>query len=171
MDIRIAQYTDALAVARVHVLTWRAAYKDLLPREFLEKLSVDVHAERWQKAIKRGSPELWICERNREIVGWVAFGASRDPDAVEDVGEIEAIYVHEDAWATGVGRTLFERAKVRLRERGFKRFTLWVLADNTRAIKFYEIAGMVANHDQRKPVEIGQHPLYEVRYEGLLESY
>ncbi|HEY6618498.1 MAG TPA: GNAT family N-acetyltransferase [Steroidobacteraceae bacterium] len=47
----------------------------------------------WRESIIKGAPELWVADWNSEIVGWAAFGASRDVDAGETVGELEAIYV------------------------------------------------------------------------------
>jgi len=41
----------------------------------------------------------------------------------------------------GVGRGLFARATERLRNLGYVRATLWVLATNERSRRFYERAG------------------------------
>jgi len=58
---------------------------------------------------------------------------------------------------------LWERAYLRLQARGFSRVTLWVLADNARAIRFYCAAGFAPSLE--RAIEIGGKRLLEVRYE------
>jgi RimJ/RimL family protein N-acetyltransferase len=55
-----------------------------------------------------------------------------------------------------------DRNMGRLKELSFKRITVWVLKDNTRARKFYEKHGFTLD-DIQKTIEIGK-PLIEVRY-------
>jgi hypothetical protein len=49
--IREATLEDARTIAEVHVKSWRAAYKQLLPQEFLQSLSVDRREQQWQTSI------------------------------------------------------------------------------------------------------------------------
>ena len=48
MEIRPAEPEDALAVARVHVRTWQAAYRSLLPDHYLDQLRAEDRAARYQ---------------------------------------------------------------------------------------------------------------------------
>ena len=47
MLIRPAEAADALAVARVHVRAWQAAYRTLLPQDYLDRLRPEDRAERY----------------------------------------------------------------------------------------------------------------------------
>ncbi|WP_411074424.1 GNAT family N-acetyltransferase [Streptomyces sp. cmx-4-7] len=47
MPIREALPGDAAALAAVHVLSWRAAYRELLPGPYLEGLDVEERAATW----------------------------------------------------------------------------------------------------------------------------
>jgi hypothetical protein len=49
--IRKATPEDARAIAEVHVKSWRAAYRDLLPQDFLQGLSVDRREQQWQLGV------------------------------------------------------------------------------------------------------------------------
>jgi len=48
--VRRAEPRDAPAVARVHVASWRQAYRGLLPQEYLDSLSVEARTTTWAKA-------------------------------------------------------------------------------------------------------------------------
>jgi ribosomal protein S18 acetylase RimI-like enzyme len=131
--IRPGTPDDAEGVARVHVETWQAAYAQTLPREQLQALSVKEAVER-----SRHWPPTFVAERDGEILGFVSVGTSRDP-ATD--GELFAIYVHPEQWGTGVGCALIEAGEEELRRLGHQDAVLWVLDDNPRARRFYELAG------------------------------
>ena len=99
-----------------------------------------------------------------QLVGWIAFGPSRDQDATPQAGEIWALYVTPLHWSRGVGRQLWLRARERLAEQGYKRVSVWVLAENARAIKFYRAAGFAADPSGQKEVIMAGKPLQELRY-------
>lgn len=168
MNVRIATLSDARAIAEVHVSSWQDAYRGLLPEAYLARLTVEKREAAWQKSIAAGTPELWVAEEQGAILGWVAFGSSRDQGASSTTGEIEAIYVLSQRWRKGVGQTLWLTARRRLIERGFSRATLWVLAENERAIRFYEKLGFAPSNCANKASERDGKQLTEVRYEAAL---
>jgi len=148
------------------VRTWQAAYVDIVPQTYLDGLSVDKRETAFREALTRGKPEMWVATNDAQVIGWIAFGPSRDDGAPPAVGEIEALYVVPEHWSTGVGRELWRAGAGRLGERGFTSITLWVLEDNARALRFYGAAGMQPNPATRKLLSIGGKPLAEVRYES-----
>lgn len=144
--IRLANSTDAPAIAKIHVASWQAAYLGLLPHNFLESLSVDERRQMWQLIFKLGITETWVAEEDDGVVGFVNFGPCRDDDVdPHKTGEILAIYLLPAVWGQGTGAALCQRALLSLREKGFQEATLWVLHNNTRAIRFYELAGFQAD--------------------------
>jgi len=94
------------------------------------------------------------------VVGFVAVGPTHDE---QGDGELYAIYVHPDHWDTGVGRELIEAGEQRLRVLGHRDAHLWVLDDNPRARRFYEIAGWSTDGAVRR-IEAFGFELDEVRY-------
>ena len=164
MKIRPALPSDARAIADLHVRTWQSTYRGIVPDAYLDALSVDERETLLRESIERGSPEMWVADCESEITGWVAFDASRDPDAKPTVGEIQAIYVAPEHWSTGTGRELWKIARARLVERGFASVTLWVLEQNERAARFYRMAGFVADPASRMEISIGGKNVWEVRY-------
>lgn len=134
---------DARDIAQVHVVSWRDAYRGLLPDDFLDRLSVEEReAQRlaWFADPEPGSGIL-VAEEDGRIVGFASFGPTRDEDVPDGTGEVPAIYVDPAVVGTGVGRRLFKAASAALRDAGFGRATLWVLEANDRARRFYELAG------------------------------
>jgi ribosomal protein S18 acetylase RimI-like enzyme len=170
MNIRPALLSDARAIAEVHVRSWQAAYRGIVPDAHLDSLSIDRREMAFREALARGSPEMWVALSDTEPVGWIAFGASRDVAAGASVGEIEAIYVVPSHWATGTGWSLWNAARTRLRERQFEAVTLWVLEENERAIRFYRAAGFVPDVAARKQITIGGKSLWEARYARVLND-
>jgi len=164
MIIRLATLPDARQIAEVHVSSWQHAYRGLVPDSYLDRLSVDKREIAWQRAISEGLPELWVAEQDARILGWVAFGPSRDGNASASVGEIEAVYILPDYWRQGIGRGLWQIAQQRLITRNFSTVTLWVLADNQRAIQFYLTLGFLPSHSATKVSERDGKKLTEVRY-------
>ncbi|HEX5937279.1 MAG TPA: GNAT family N-acetyltransferase [Actinomycetota bacterium] len=141
--IRAATPEDARAIAMVHVASWRAAYRGLLPDAYLDRLSVDEREAQRREHLDDPSSErgTLVAEEDGRIVGFATFGPSRDEDAPPGTGEVPAIYLDPGVVGTGVGRALFAEAASGLRNAGFTRATLWVLGANERARLFYERAG------------------------------
>ena len=141
--IRDAVPSDARAIAEVHVASWRWAYRDDLPAEFLDGLSVDDREQEWNQmlALDRSGAGTLVAEDRDRVVGFCGFGPSRDEDALERAAEVLTIYVLPEVLSRGIGRDLFAAALDRLRATGFDRATLWVMASNDRSRRFYERAG------------------------------
>jgi len=162
--IEPATLADARRVAEIHVRTWQAAYVGIVPDEYLASLSVEKREAMWREAIDKQLPELLLARVDGDVAGWVSFDASRDKDAAPGTGEIWALYVDPAHWAGGIGRALLQRARERLDERGFASISLWVLAANTRAIRFYEAAGFALDAGSAQVFELGGRQVQELRY-------
>ena len=80
-----------------------------------------------------------------------------------DVGEIYAIYLLPQHWGGGAGRALMAAALAALTDTGFTRATLWVLAGNDRARRFYARGGWHPDGLTKRDESRG-FPLDEMRY-------
>lgn len=142
MLVRPACDDDADGIAEVHVRGWQAGYAGLMPDDYLATLSIANRRERWcSRLASGGDGPVWVAEDSGGVVGFAACGPSRDADAPSGAGEVYAVYVHPDRWRSGAGRRLLEACTSHLRAAGFGPLTLWVLADNVRARRFYAAAG------------------------------
>jgi ribosomal protein S18 acetylase RimI-like enzyme len=166
--IRPAGVQDARGIAQVHVSAWREAYVEILPADYLSTVSVAAREEAWKKMLSQRAPHVLVAEIKDDIVGFVSYARSRDEDSTPETGEISAIYVAAARWSSGVGRSLWLEAKKGLSRQGYVTVTVWVLADNARAIRFYECAGLRVDQDATRQITIGGRVLGEFRYIGKL---
>lgn len=166
MQIVPATLADARAVAQIHVDSWRAAYREILPADYLASLSVDQREALWRQAIASGEPVLLVAKGGdgRDVLGWISFAACRDAGAPASQAEIWALYVAPDAWAMGVGRALWARARELMRAQGCTTCSLWVFAQNERAIRFYRSAGFAPAPVPEQTFELGGRALREACY-------
>ncbi|MEU8545096.1 GNAT family N-acetyltransferase [Streptomyces sp. NPDC048717] len=142
--IRHARPSDAAAIAGVHVRSWRAAYRDLLPAPYLDSLDPVARAVAWHERLSDpGGPVVLVAEGEAGAVeAFVSFRARHGgaaPDAV--TAELSALYAVPEAWGRGIGRALLAAAVAAMRAAGFRTAGLWVFEDNARARAFYEAAG------------------------------
>lgn len=170
MLIEPATSEDCRAIAEVHVEAWQHAYKSILPDPYLASLSVPEREAMWRRMQGRQPSHLLVARHADRVVGFVAFGASRDEGAPKDQGEIWAIYVRPALWSTGAGRLLWLAASQQILGEGYSAIILWVIAGNERAIRFYERAGFVAEPASRKRFELGGAWVEEVRYVRALAA-
>jgi len=165
--IRKALPADAEAIAQVHISSWQQAYRDLMPVEYLNSLEATLAQRQsfWIRSIESGESDVWVAELNKQVVGWISVGASRDEDAAGgNAGEVMAIYVLARYWQTGVGLALWKAGLQHLMEQGYQRLTLWVLTRNERAIRFYRRAGCAEETGSERNLQRGGVTLLEVRY-------
>jgi ribosomal protein S18 acetylase RimI-like enzyme len=168
MQLVHAKSEDVPDIAQLHVGAWQTAYAGIIPAEYLANLSVAARELTWRQVMSSGSSELMLAKDGGQVLGFVSFGACRDPGAPLTAGEIWAIYVAPSHWSAGVGRGLWLKAREKLVEQGFESVCLWVLADNLRAVRFYVAAGFVPDLTGVQEIELGGRRLREVRYSAAL---
>lgn len=165
--IRDAQPGDAKRIAQVHVSSWQHAYLDLMPADFLASLTATLpkREAHWVASIERKDADVLVAEVDGNIVGWVSVGPCRDEDKpTVETGEVMAIYLLADYWGKGIGAQLWTSGLTRLLDQGYKNITLWVLAENQRAVRFYQAFGGKEQSGSRRTLVRGGVALDEVRY-------
>ena len=152
IKIRRAGLDDAPSIAKVHVAAWNAAYLGLSDGAARARRSVEIREDQWRRGLawpeERGFL-VWVAEDEGQIVGFITAGPSEDAQAARDVGEVFTLYLEPSRIGQGVGRALMLESLDELKRRGFKEVILWVLADNSRARRFYEAAGLTWDGTER----------------------
>jgi GNAT superfamily N-acetyltransferase len=142
MELRGAEPTDAIAVARVHVRSWQAAYRTFRPHTIVATESGDIR-------------------------GFATTAAAQESN-MSDYGELCALYVDPDHWGRGIGVALVSAARARLFDLGFRKAILWVLEGNVRAERFYRRDQWTPDGAQRTD-EVWGRKVNDVRYRRDLE--
>ena len=163
IEIRAALPSDAPAIGRVHVESWRETYRGVVPDRLLDSLSAVVRAAMWQGALDREPPVLLFVAQlaGGNLVGFAGGGARRGSAPPHDA-EVYAIYLLRAARHGGCGRRLMAALAAALHARGFRSLCLWVLRENAPARDFYErLGGRVVG--ERTEMDNG-HEFEEVAY-------
>ena len=161
--LRTPAVWDAGAIARVHALSWKSAYRGIVPDEFLDAIEVDAWAERHRRNMAE-DPEgfvSYVAEVDEEIVGWALGGPNRS-ESSEFASELFTIYLLPEYLRQGIGRMLIAAVAKSLVACGFSSMNVWVLAENWPARRFYEALGGI--YLSEKEVTIGGVSLMEVSY-------
>jgi GNAT superfamily N-acetyltransferase len=170
IEIRSATQDDAAAIARIHIDSWRSAYRGLVPDSFLDALDYEARAQRLRESLGRSSAEWYLAEGRGELLGFVALDVCRDEDVdPKTTGEIQAIYLAPQHWRKGTGGLLYRHAERILRERGYRQAVLWVFAGNDQARRFYEAMGFAP--DGASKTHMVGAPLEAVRYAKRLRGH
>jgi ribosomal protein S18 acetylase RimI-like enzyme len=160
--IRPAKSDDALEVARVHVRSWQAAYRGLLPDDYLDDLRAEERAQRYNFSGDPGAPITLVALKDGAIIGFATLAAASGADAIS-CGELSALYVDPDHFRQGVGSVLLRAACTRLAEQGIREVVLWVLAGNATAQHFYQGSGWMPDGARRTVTRWGV-AVDEIRY-------
>jgi ribosomal protein S18 acetylase RimI-like enzyme len=85
-----------------------------------------------------------------------------DDDLQNNGGEISAIYLLQNYRGVGLGKQFLKWGMERLKDFGFTTVVIWVLKENQKAIRFYEMQGFVHDGTERF-IERGKE-LIQLRY-------
>jgi GNAT superfamily N-acetyltransferase len=136
--VRSAKSADAARLATVFRDSWRNAYTGIIPRESLENILQRRDAGWWRSQIRSGDP-IVVLEVAGKVGGYATSGLSRARGAYQ--GEIYELYLVPSYQGLGLGEYLFEACRFRLDQRRLRGMIVWALAENTRALDFYERRG------------------------------
>ena len=160
--VRPARFTDADEIARVHVASWDAAYRGILPPDVLRRHDVGQRLATRQRLLRDGSGLHLVAHDTTfgDIVGFLDAGRARRPGRW--AGEVYAVYMLPHVRYHGIGRMMFEHAMAWMRARHMSSMIVWVLENNPHARRFYEALGGRAS--ERIGSSVAGFPVIEVGY-------
>lgn len=141
-DFTISDATagDAAQIAELHVLSWRSAYRGILPDAYLD---ADVEPERrahWEKTFaKLGARDIILkAERDGAMAGFISCYWGKEPGF--DI-YLDNLHVRPGIRGAGLGRKLFGAAVERAIANSAKNLCLTVFDENEGAIRLYTRLG------------------------------
>lgn len=163
-QIRAATLADAEAIGRIHLASWQAAYRGVLPDALLDGLDLAERIARRRAALAAPAPGSrdWVIVEADDVIGWASTGPARDDDLGPASYELYAIYLAPTQVGTGAGRALMTHALADAGDRGFDEMTMWVLRGNDRALRFYAAAGF-APDPRVAPTPYGETGVQKLR--------
>jgi GNAT superfamily N-acetyltransferase len=176
VSVRPARPEDAAEIARIQVVTWRTAYRRLLPTAVLDDWDEDAATATWRAAIASpptpGHGVLVALERNT-VAGFAAFGpaelAGGEPsDPAGPTAEVSTLLVEPRWGRRGHGSRLLAAVADVARSGGAGRLQVWLLEADGVSAGFYESAGWAPDGWARTLDTGGPEPLREIRWHALL---
>ncbi len=156
--VRPARPGDAADIARIQLVTWRTAYRRVVPREILAELDVEFLRGRWAEAIAAPPSAahrvlVAVEQADREhTVGFAAIGPADEtslaPDEAEaptGVGAFTDLLVEPRWGRRGHGSRLLAAAVAHWRDDGYRRALAWAFEADPAMRKFLESAGWEAD--------------------------
>ena len=102
MEIRKATIDDVKYISRIHALSWKAAYRKIVPQAYLDELKEEFWIPAFTGWIKDNALAVQLIYDNGSPVGCIAYGKSRD-EALPDWGEIVSLYLLPEYFGKGCG--------------------------------------------------------------------
>ncbi|MFD6433878.1 GNAT family N-acetyltransferase [Streptomyces venezuelae] len=177
VHVREMDEADIAAVSAIRVRGWQAAYAGIVPRTYLDAMTVEDDTAQRRRMLshpRRAFRDLVAIDDRGDAVGWVCFGPCRSEvsavgptGAQMRFGEVYALYVSPELTGRGIGGRLLDETHAQLKDQGFEASALWVLADNRRARRFYERAGYAADGATQDDV-YDEVALTELRFRRVL---
>lgn len=152
------QSDDRFEISRIYEKSWRFAYKDIIPEDYLEGIPVG----RWVPCLDREDVHTLVLIEDDMFIGTSSYCESRFP-AFDGWGEIISIYFLPEYIGKGYGEKLLNAVVNELERLGYRDIFLWALEENDRARKFYEKEGfLLSNHYLND--NIGGKELRQIQY-------
>ena len=160
ITIRAARPTDAGAIARIDVETWRTTYAGVLSSSYLVGLSQRRRAIGWTNVILREPRDVRVAaDETGMVVGFGSCGPSRGDRRF--TGEVFTLYVAPDWQNQGIGRRLLITLFQRLVFTGRHSAIIWVLRENPGRFFYQRLGGKEVS---RKMLEVGGTPIAATAY-------
>jgi GNAT superfamily N-acetyltransferase len=141
--IRLAMQSDAPDIAEVCALSYAAAYKDIMPADYIRTRNASRPASFY--VIPEGNDNVYIVLYDGKAVGIMKAALPLDADMGDDAYELHYIYLHPDFFRKGIGTKAMEFAFKKARGLNKSIMTVWVLAENINSINFYKKCGFAAD--------------------------
>jgi ribosomal protein S18 acetylase RimI-like enzyme len=136
VEIRPAESADIAAVQAVAREAWFAAHEHIIGEETVEQFLAEYY-DRDSLEGRLDAETVFLVAVDERVVGFAVAGPTDDPTTFV----LGRIYVSPERWGEGIGRRLLRAVERRASEQGGDVMRLGVMAENDRAVAFYEAAG------------------------------
>jgi GNAT superfamily N-acetyltransferase len=175
VSVRPARPQDAPDIARIQLVTWRTAYRSVLPAAVLDDWDDATATSAWRDAA--ASPPtpghgLLVASEGETLVGFAAFGpaeltADERSHPAGPTTELTTLLVEPRWGRRGHGSRLLAAVVDIARAADTARLQTWLLEPDAVTAGFLESAGW-APDGWARTLDTGTTPLREVRWHTLL---
>lgn len=167
--IRAARRADIEAIARLHIASWRAAYRPFVPSGLLDAQDLEARRELFARRFDDGM-RFFVDDVAGALRGFVSLGPALDDDLdPRRVWTVHNLHVSPELRGRSLGAALLNTATSAAVEAGAAAITLWVIEGNAAARRFYERHGMRCDGRMKIDRLLGAVDVAEVRYAKALD--
>jgi GNAT superfamily N-acetyltransferase len=174
VSVRPARAADAADLARVQTVTWRTAYRSVLPATVLDEWDEAAAGEVWRSAVVRPPTPahgVLVAVDGEAVVGFAAYGPPEvSPDTPTPAGpttEVAALLVEPRWGRRGHGSRLLAALADLAGATGATRLAMWVPEVDDVTARFLQSAGW-AREGWARTLDTGGDPLRELRWHADL---
>ena len=141
IQLRSAQFSDHIAMAKLHVDNWRDTYRGILSDHYLDNEVEEDRLNTWRERLQSPKPNqlITLASSDEEIVGFCCVYLDDDP---QFGSLIDNLHVQSGLRKSGIGKLLIHDAAKKVRDSAQKKsMYLWVYELNTNARLAYERMG------------------------------
>jgi GNAT superfamily N-acetyltransferase len=155
-----------VTIAAINVRGWQAAFRDIIPNDFLDRMDPEERQSFVGRMIRTGDPyHVAVAEDDGEVVGYVMLGPPFGEDLESfAIHELYSLYIEPNRIGTGLGRSLMDHALEYLRNGDWDGAVLWAFQDARRTSRFYEKAGWYLDGAEKTEEIPEGTPVIQVRY-------
>ncbi len=138
--IRDATIDDSSRLAEINVSSWRFAYKQIVPEEYLYRhFLVEDRIIIFKNWIATKKYEIYVYEDplTKIIKGMMGFGKCEDEDKKNSF-ELHFLYIEPYFSRVGIGSEMITFFEQNGRKKDYTEFVIWVLEDNEIGKKCYQ---------------------------------
>ena len=181
-SIRQADFDDAPGIGRVQLESWRVAYGELLPDEYLDGMSDVRHAAMWSEVLSqsdRVGATFVAADDNGVVVGFADCAPAEAPQEEESQaeddqgaasaslaksGEIGSIYVLPEWQGRGIGKGFVASTARHLASHEYESLVVWVLHDDPGRTFYEKLGGDACS---LREIQFIDTPLVQVCYQWI----
>jgi GNAT superfamily N-acetyltransferase len=175
VSVRPARREDAEAIAGVQAVTWRAAYREVLPAAVLDGWDEAAAAGSWRAAVTDPPTPghgVLVAVENDAVVGFAAYGPAEldpaeRPHPAGPSAEVTTLLVEPRWGRRGHGSRLLAAVVDLAAAAGVARLQTWLPDADRVSARFFESAGW-AEDGWARTLDTGAAPLRERRWHTLL---
>lgn len=146
ISIREANLEDVSSIAEIHVTSWQATYRGLIPEEYILSQTLERRTKLWTNVITDKLADLLVAEYDGDLAGFISWNKPE----LKATADITSLYLFPHHISKGIGSRLLAECEARLIQLHVSKATLWVLDSNVQALNFYQKHQFVQTGKQGK---------------------
>lgn len=134
MEIRDACFGDIENIAELYISNWKSTYKDILPSEYLDQLTVQYGIDKWSEFLEKDEHRIFVAYDDETFLG---FGACSPDNEIEDCLYMDSLHICPESQGKGIGTKLTQRIRDYALDNGYTKMSVCIVRGNDSARDLY----------------------------------